>query len=96
MRAQVSCSIISGDLPITITWRKDGGPLPQENDVQEQHHQFVSNLLFSDLAARHSGHYTCIASNAAAVSNYTAKLVVQGKFKMILIFILKIQISDSF
>lgn len=78
MRAQVSCSIISGDFPITITWRKDGGPLPQEADVQEQQHQFVSNLLFSDLAARHSGHYTCIASNAAAVANYTAKLTVRG------------------
>ncbi|XP_069681715.1 cell adhesion molecule Dscam1-like isoform X3 [Periplaneta americana] len=77
MRAQVSCSIISGDFPITITWRKDGGPLPQEADVHEQQHQFVSNLMFTDLAARHSGHYTCIASNAAAVANYTAKLIVR-------------------
>ncbi|XP_067002094.2 cell adhesion molecule Dscam1 [Anabrus simplex] len=77
MRAQVSCSIISGDLPITITWRKDGGPLPQESDVHEQQHDFVSNLLFSNLAARHSGHYTCIASNAAAVANYTTKLIVR-------------------
>lgn len=82
MRAQVSCSIISGDFPITITWRKDGGPLPQEADVQEQQHQFVSNLMFSDLAARHSGHYTCIASNAAAVANYTAKLIVRGTISM--------------
>ncbi|XP_047000635.1 Down syndrome cell adhesion molecule-like protein Dscam2 [Schistocerca americana] len=77
MRAQVSCSIISGDLPITITWRKDGGPLPQEADVHEQQHEFVSNLLFSNLAARHSGHYMCIASNAAAVANYTTRLIVR-------------------
>ncbi|GLH10491.1 Protein sidekick [Gryllus bimaculatus] len=76
-RAQVSCSIISGDLPISISWRKDGGPLPREADVHEQLHEFVSNLLFSDLAERHSGLYTCIASNAAAVSNYTTKLVVR-------------------
>nr|CAD7425866.1 unnamed protein product [Timema monikensis] len=78
MRAQVSCSIISGDFPISITWRKDAGPLPQDADVHEQQHQFVSNLLFGNLAARHSGHYTCIASNAAAVANFTARLVVMG------------------
>nr|CAD7578394.1 unnamed protein product [Timema californicum] len=79
MRAQVSCSIISGDFPISITWRKDAGPLPQDADVHEQQHQFVSNLLFGNLAARHSGHYTCIASNAAAVANFTARLVVRGE-----------------
>jgi len=38
--------------------------------------------MFSDLAARHSGHYTCIASNAAAVANYTAKLIVRGTVSM--------------
>lgn len=79
MRAQVACSLVSGDLPISITWRKDGGPLPPDSSVQEQQLQFVSNLLFSDLAARHAGDYTCIASNAAAVANATATLVVQGK-----------------
>jgi Down syndrome cell adhesion protein len=78
MRAQVSCSIISGDFPIAISWRKDGGMLTPEPDVAEQQHQFVSNLLFMNLAASHSGQYTCIASNAAATANYTARLVVRG------------------
>ncbi|XP_065340090.1 cell adhesion molecule Dscam1-like isoform X3 [Cloeon dipterum] len=77
MRAQVSCSIISGDFPISISWRKDGTPLAPEPDVAEQQHQFVSNLLFMNLAARHSGQYTCIASNAAATANFTARLVVR-------------------
>ncbi|KAF4525975.1 hypothetical protein B566_EDAN000766, partial [Ephemera danica] len=79
MRAQVSCSIISGDFPIAISWRKDGGLLIPEPDVAEQQHQFVSNLLFMNLAARHSGQYTCIASNAAATANYTARLVVRAE-----------------
>ncbi|XP_063224750.1 cell adhesion molecule Dscam2-like [Bacillus rossius redtenbacheri] len=77
MRTQASCSIMSGDFPISISWRKDGAPLPQEPDVQAQQHEFVSNLLFRNLAARHSGHYTCIASNPAATANHTAKLVVR-------------------
>ncbi|XP_063241575.1 cell adhesion molecule Dscam2-like [Bacillus rossius redtenbacheri] len=77
MRAQVSCSIISGDFPIFISWRKDGGSLPQDPAVLEQRHQFVSSLMFGDLAARHSGRYTCIAGNAAATTNYTARLEVR-------------------
>lgn len=81
MRAQVACSLVSGDLPISINWRKDGGPLPQDPAVQEQQLQFVSNLLFSDLSARHAGDYTCIASNAAAVANATASLTVKGLFR---------------
>ena len=78
MRAQVSCSIISGDFPISIAWKKDGAPLAPEPDVAEQQHQFFSNLLFMNLAARHSGHYTCIANNAAATANFSAGLVVRG------------------
>jgi len=27
-RAQVTCSVTSGDLPIYISWLKDGEPLP--------------------------------------------------------------------
>ncbi|XP_052126797.1 cell adhesion molecule Dscam2-like isoform X3 [Frankliniella occidentalis] len=76
-RLQVSCSIMSGDLPIAIEWRKDGRPLPADPSVSEQQHQFASNLLFSDLGARHSGSYTCVASNAAASANFTAPLVVR-------------------
>ncbi|XP_054278015.1 cell adhesion molecule Dscam2-like [Macrosteles quadrilineatus] len=76
-RAHVSCSVISGDLPIDIIWHKDGGALPQDHDVQEQQSSFLSSLLFTNLKARHAGHYTCIARNAAAEANFTAKLVIK-------------------
>lgn len=79
-RAHVSCSVISGDLPIDIIWHKDGGALPQDHDVQEQQSSFLSSLLFTNLKARHAGHYTCIARNAAAEANFTAKLVIKGNF----------------
>lgn len=77
-RAQVSCSLISGDLPISISWRKDGGPLPRDPAVNSQQMEFFSHLTFSDLRARHTGRYTCIATNAAATANYSADLVVRG------------------
>ncbi|KAI5745326.1 hypothetical protein M8J76_010108 [Diaphorina citri] len=76
-RAHVSCSITSGDLPITILWHKDGKPLPQDPDVQEQQMLFLSTLMFKKLSARHTGLYTCVVSNEASSSNYTAKLVVK-------------------
>ncbi|XP_039278210.1 Down syndrome cell adhesion molecule-like protein Dscam2 isoform X4 [Nilaparvata lugens] len=76
-RAQVSCTIISGDFPVDISWYKDGRPLTQEPDVQQQVHQFVNALFFSKLGAHHSGHYTCIARNAAAQTNFTAKLIIK-------------------
>lgn len=79
-RAQVSCGVISGDLPITISWRKDGGPLPRDpaSGPAVQQMEFSSLLTFSDLRARHTGRYTCIASNAAATANYSADLIVRG------------------
>uniref|UniRef100_A0A8D9EQZ0 Down syndrome cell adhesion molecule-like protein Dscam2 n=2 Tax=Cacopsylla melanoneura TaxID=428564 RepID=A0A8D9EQZ0_9HEMI len=76
-RAHVSCSITSGDLPITIVWHKDGKPLPNDPDVQEQQMLFLSTLMFKKLSARHTGLYTCVVSNEASSSNYTAKLVVK-------------------
>ncbi|KAG8225093.1 hypothetical protein J437_LFUL000072 [Ladona fulva] len=90
MRAQVSCSVISGDFPTGLSWRKDGRPLAVagssdgggatiDPDVQEtRQHLFVSSLLFLRLAARHAGNYTCIASNAAATAEYTAVMEVKG------------------
>ncbi|KAJ8873587.1 hypothetical protein PR048_024405 [Dryococelus australis] len=77
MRTLLPCSIVSGDFPISITWRKDGEPLSQELDVQEKRDEFASTLVFRRLGAKHSGNYTCTASNAAATAEYTASLTVR-------------------
>lgn len=84
-RAHITCTVVSGDLPIQIIWHKDGNPIPQDHDIQESNNQFVSSLTFSNLGARHSGHYTCIAKNAAAEANFTAKLVIRGEYNFPLI-----------
>lgn len=32
-RAQIACSVTSGDLPILFSWLKDGAPLPASLNV---------------------------------------------------------------
>jgi hypothetical protein len=44
---------------------------------------FFTFLVFNQVTSRHSGSYTCMASNSAARVNYTAQLLVKGQFIMI-------------
>lgn len=46
----------------------------------EKKDEFFSLLIFKDITSRHSGKYTCFATNSAAKVNYTAELFVKGKF----------------
>jgi hypothetical protein len=39
---------------------------------------FFTFLVFNQVTSRHSGSYTCVASNSAASVNYTAELLVKG------------------
>ncbi|XP_066587504.1 cell adhesion molecule Dscam1 isoform X2 [Prorops nasuta] len=76
-RAQGTCSITSGDLPIYFSWLKDGEPLPSSLRIEERGAEFFSVLVFKDLSSKHSGKYTCVATNSAAKVNYTAELLVK-------------------
>ncbi|XP_060516116.1 cell adhesion molecule Dscam2 [Cylas formicarius] len=76
-RAQVTCTVTSGDLPIHFFWYKDGEPISAALEVEERAAEFYSMLVFKEVYSRHSGAYTCVASNAAARVNYTAQLMVK-------------------
>uniref|UniRef100_A0ABD2XN24 Down syndrome cell adhesion molecule-like protein Dscam2 n=1 Tax=Trichogramma kaykai TaxID=54128 RepID=A0ABD2XN24_9HYME len=76
-RAQIACSITSGDLPIHFSWLKDGEPLPSSLNIEEKRDEFYSFLVFKDVSSRHSGKYTCLATNKAAKVNETAELLVK-------------------
>jgi hypothetical protein len=41
---------------------------------------FFTFLVFNQVTSRHSGSYTCVASNSAASVNYTAQLLVKGQY----------------
>ncbi|KOX68634.1 Down syndrome cell adhesion molecule-like protein Dscam2 [Melipona quadrifasciata] len=76
-RAQVTCTVTSGDLPIYFSWLKDGEPLPSSLRIEERVAEFFSLLVFKELSSRHSGKYTCVATNSAAKVNHTAELLVK-------------------
>ncbi|CAG9760391.1 unnamed protein product [Ceutorhynchus assimilis] len=76
-RAQVTCTVTSGDLPIHFFWYKDEEPISASLEVEERAAEFYSMLVFKNVNSRHTGAYTCVASNAAARVNFTAQLMVK-------------------
>lgn len=84
MMTRTVCGVAAGDQPLTISWLKDGqSPFPLAPNLASfvtvsQLDKFSSLLSISNLAAEHSGDYTCVAANPAAEVRYTAKLQVKG------------------
>ncbi|XP_055948841.1 cell adhesion molecule Dscam2-like isoform X4 [Argiope bruennichi] len=77
-RATVTCVVSSGDLPIRISWMKDGHPLPDDlRGSISTVNEFTSTLSFSSVSQIHNGNYTCIASNPVASRNHTATMIVK-------------------
>lgn len=88
-RAQVSCTIKSGDLPMEFVWRKDNRIVLTDSDIELQNFKFSSTLLFSNLKPKHAGIYTCIVSNSVASSNYSALLNIKGEILLVYLFVLR-------
>lgn len=83
-RAKILCSVIKGDPPITIRWLKDSRLLTSSalNAISiSTLDEFSSAIVISKVSLAHRGNYTCIASNAASSSNYTAEAVVYGELR---------------
>ena len=79
MRAQITCLVQEGDLPITIFWLKDGQRLNTNSVLHiSQLNDFSSVLVIERATADHSGNYTCAASNSARTSFSSASLNVTG------------------
>ncbi|XP_075732107.1 cell adhesion molecule Dscam1-like [Rhipicephalus microplus] len=77
-RAGAACIISEGDLPITIEWLKDGLPLHPELEASvAKANDYTSFLSFTGVRQLHSGNYTCVASNPATSSNYSAEMIVR-------------------
>ncbi|KAL0850695.1 hypothetical protein ABMA28_006640 [Loxostege sticticalis] len=74
---QVLCGITSGDKPVYFSWLKDGQHIPSNLQVQEKSLDEFSFLIFSHVTSKHSGEYTCVATNSAAEVNHTARLAVK-------------------
>nr|XP_042900815.1 Down syndrome cell adhesion molecule-like protein Dscam2 [Parasteatoda tepidariorum] len=76
MRSRLVCTVIQGDPPFVISWKRDERPIEPGLGVIIRNDEFSSDLTFSSVTPRHNGNYTCIVSNAAASVTHTATLVV--------------------
>ena len=77
--AAVQCSVPKGDLPMEIRWSKDGVELKSGDGVQvNKLSSRLSTLSIEPVSERHSGQYTCTASNKAGSEKLTAQLDVLG------------------
>ena len=77
----VTCSIVKGDLPIQIDWQFDNKTINENNNddyVVASTNKKNSVLSIDSVAAKHVGHYTCLARNQAGLATHTAFLAVNG------------------
>ncbi|XP_051719384.1 cell adhesion molecule DSCAML1 isoform X1 [Ctenopharyngodon idella] len=73
----IACVVSSGDMPIRITWRKDGQEIVSgTSGVTIETKEFMSSLQISEVSLKHNGNYTCIASNNAATVSSERQLIV--------------------
>lgn len=79
MRTRLICGVSRGDAPISLRWLKDGEPFPLVLAANiTLLDQYSSLLSILSLTASHTGDYTCVASNSASETRYTANLQVKG------------------
>ena len=79
--AQVICIVGKGDEPLTITWSLQGEIVSSEPSLTTNSlGSRTSMLTIQSVGYRHSGIYTCTASNNAGSSSKSAVLKVNGNF----------------
>lgn len=79
-RASLTCSVIKGDLPLTITWRKDNRIIDASQHISiKQVDHYNSILVIENLGPDHTGNYSCHVRNSAAEVEIAQSLLVNGK-----------------
>ena len=78
--AQLTCVIVSGDEPITLSWSFHGRDVStSELGVKTMNvGSRTSLLIIASVGHRHMGAYTCKARNVAGSASQTADLKVNG------------------
>ncbi|XP_068973103.1 cell adhesion molecule Dscam1 isoform X29 [Bombus flavifrons] len=72
-----TCTMLKGDSPIQIEWALNGEPISHDySDISIATSRRVSLLTIDAVTASHAGEYTCMASNAAGGTSFTATLAV--------------------
>lgn len=79
-RASITCSVIKGDVPLQMSWRKNGRSIDASQHVSiKQVDEYNSILVIDNLASDHTGNYSCHVRNSAAEVDISQSLLVNGK-----------------
>ena len=77
--AQLTCLVSKGDEPLKIHWSMKGDEVSSEPSITTTMlGTRMSVLMISSVGYRHSGTYTCTASNKAGSQSISADLRVNG------------------
>ena len=78
--AHVSCIVTKGDMPLSISWTLQGDTVSVSDSTisTSQAGPRASFLSISSVSHRHSGVYTCTATNTAGSSIFSTELKVNG------------------
>ena len=77
--AQLTCLVNRGDEPLDITWFLKGDVVSSEPSVTtNMFGTRASMLMITNVGYRHTGSYTCKATNAAGSQTRSAALKVNG------------------
>ncbi len=69
---------VAGSSPIDVSWLKDGEPLRQGDEFSMLYDDNTAVLQIGRGEMRHSGEYTCVATNSVGSASCRAKLTLQG------------------
>lgn len=76
---QVMCHVPKGDKPLSFKWSFSGGDVSELSGVNIMNvGDMGSALIIPTVTAKHSGNYTCTASNIVANASHQGTLNVKG------------------
>lgn len=75
----VTCSVLKGDLPITISWKLNGQPLTSNDEVTiTPTGKRMSVLVIESVKGHHAGTYSCVGRSEAGEDVHSSDLLVNG------------------
>jgi hypothetical protein len=81
----VQCTVTKGNSPIVISWLFNNTKIkPIDGILILKIGSRISSLSIDSVRSEHSGIYTCVARNAAGLSNHTSHLQVNDIIPLIL------------
>lgn len=82
---QFECRV-AGSSPMEVSWLKDGEALRSDSEYTMSFDDNSAVLMIAKGEMRHSGEYTCVATNSVGTASCRAKLMLQGLFISFILF----------